>query len=186
MKKIAVPIFGFSVFAALAADQFIFSSDAVKAETKPRELPSAAIRLSDGSPVFGLHALTDAERGACGWYRILPPVKPEWATNHVFSCTNYTFNATGTANQIGKWTERKARAVKLDRDKVKAKLKEIGKGEILDNWAALPIELVQWYFCEMEYVKGGEIANAICREFGWTPEQLEQFADECRPDKKTE
>lgn len=184
MKRL-VPVL-FLCSAAFAADLFVFSRDCSTVETKPRELPSAAVKLTDGTAIFGLYALPDETRAECGWYRVLQPVRPEWATNHVFSCTNYIPQVNGTALPDGVWRQKKPRTIKLDRDKVKAKLRELGQGAILENWASLPIELVQWYFCEMNYVPGGEIAKGICKQFGWTEEQLAQFAEECKPDKTAE
>lgn len=92
MKRLAV-ILASAVLAASAADLYVFSSDATNVLSRPRELPSAAIRLDTREAVFGLHALTDEQRGACGWYRILPPPRPEWATNHTAVVTNYHLRA---------------------------------------------------------------------------------------------
>ena len=167
---------------ALAADLYLFSSDGATAGSKPRELPSAAIRLDTREPVFGMHALSDAERAACGWYRILPPERPAWATNHTAVVTNYLIRAEGTAESLAKWREIPRRTVKLDRDKVAAAVRAAGYGAMLDNWTAMPIELAQWYFSEMEYVPGGQIAKSIMQQFGWSEEQLEAFVEACRAD----
>jgi hypothetical protein len=92
MKRLALlPLL--CALSAPAADLYVFSSDATNVLSRPRELPSAALRLDTREAVFGLHALSDAERGACGWYRVLPPERPEWATNHVAVVTNYHVRA---------------------------------------------------------------------------------------------
>lgn len=166
-----------------AADSFVFSTNGVEVLTAPRPCPAIAASLNDGFVCYGVLGLPDAVRGPeYGWYRVLAPIRPDWATNHVASVTNTVLSVAGTAQQLAKWTPRKpaATSFKLDRDKVKAKLRELGQGSILENWNQLPIELVQWYFCEMEYVPDGEIAKAICIQFGWTKEQLDEFANACR------
>ena len=177
MKRLA--ILALVATSAAAADLYLFSSDCVTPASKPRELPSAAIRLDTREAVFGLHALTDEERGSCGWYRILPPARPAWATNHVSVVTNYVLSA-GTAQSLARWKEIPRRTVKLDRDKVAAAVRAAGHGEMLDNWTQVPVELAQWWFSEMEYVPGGVIASNICATFGWTTGQLEAFVEACR------
>ena len=168
---------------ALAAETFVFSRDGATVDSpKPRDLPAAALNLETGAAVFGLHALSDAERAACGWYRVLPPVRPDWATNHVAIVTNYTLRASGVAESEARWREIPRRTVRLDRDKVAAAVRAAGYGAMLDNWTAMPIELAQWYFSEMEYVPGGAIARSIMAQFGWTEAQLEAFVEACRAD----
>lgn len=197
-----------------ASDQYLYCSDGTNALSRPRELPSAAIRLDTREAVFGLHALTDEERGMCGWYRILPPPRPAWATNHVAVVTNYLVRAEwrrenrtiewideeagtnctatvsgwvlhseGLADTLVRWKENRRRSVKLDRDKVAAALRAAGHGAMLDNWTAMPVELAQWWFSEMEYVPGGQIAQSIMAQFGWTTEQLEAFVEACRAER---
>lgn len=174
MKRI-VPLV-LLAFAASAADLFVFSSDGAKVETKPRDLPSAAIRLTDGAAVFGLHALTDAQRGECGWYRVLAtPTR----TNEVMTVTNYVLRA-GTATPIGEWKPKRRTGWDLDRDKVKRILTDAGYGAMFENWNQLPCDLITWWFSEMNYVPGGEIARKICEQFGWTEAQLEEFAQKAR------
>lgn len=208
MKRLA--ILAFVATSAAAADLYLFSSDGTNALSRPRELPSAALRLDTHEAVFGLHALTDEERGACGWYRILAPERPDWATNHVAVVTNYhiraewiptartvewqdeggasrvatvtdwTLRTEGLADSLARWKEIPRRTVKLDRDKVAAGVRAAGYGAMLDNWTQMPVELAQWWFSEMEYVPGGVIASNICATFGWTTEQLEAFVEACR------
>lgn len=180
MKRLA--ILAFVATSAAAADLYLFSSDGTNAISRPRELPSAALRLDTHEAVFGLHALTDEERGACGWYRILPPPRPDWATNHVAVVTNYHIRAEGTADSLARWKEIPRRTVTLDRDKVAAALRASGRGAMLDNWTQMPVELAQWWFSEMEYVPGGQIAQSIMAQFGWTEAQLEAFVEACRAD----
>lgn len=180
MKRLALLVL--LATSAAAADLFLFSPDGATVASKPRELPSAALRLDTREPVFGLHALSDAERAACGWYRILPPVRPSGYTNHVAVVTNYVLRAEGTAESLARWREIPRRSVKLDRDKVAAGVRAAGYGAMLDNWTQTPVELAQWWFSEMEYVPGGVIASNICARFDWTQEQLEAFVEACRAD----
>ena len=227
---ITKPLFAsFALFALFtargAADSYLYCTDGTNALSRPRELPSAAIRLDTREAVFGLHALSDEERGMCGWYRILPPPRPAWATNHVAAVTNYPLRAEwipeervspvpdpepdptnalevaaaaataayvtntvwilhteGLADSLARWKEIPRRTVKLDRDKVAAALRASGRGAMLDNWTQMPVELAQWWFSEMEYVPGGQIAQSIMAQFGWTEAQLEAFVEACRAD----
>ena len=100
MKKTLLVLAALAAFAALA-DKFLFSADGQTQGCSPRELPSQGVSLTTHKVVVGLHALDDLARKDCGWYRIIETPKPD--TNHYWRCTNYTFNANGTASKV--WSE---------------------------------------------------------------------------------
>ena len=83
----------------IAAALFIFSADGINAGSAPRELPSQGIDRETGQVVVGLHALTDAQRARCGWYRITPGTHPAAQSNEYWKVTGYAFGADGTATQ---------------------------------------------------------------------------------------
>lgn len=56
----------------LAGDLFVFSRDGLNGTCAPRDLPSVGQRLADPSSVVILHAASDYDRAACGWYRFVP------------------------------------------------------------------------------------------------------------------
>lgn len=152
MKRIAA----LALSAALAANaanafQAVFSADGATAGSSARECPSQGVDLATGKVVVGLHALSDARRAACGWYRLVPSPRPA-ATNGVhYVATGFSFSADGTCSPV--WTARPvpARPARYSKllivralkampdagggtkwDALKAKMDEMG---ILDEWS---------------------------------------------------
>lgn len=139
--------------AAPSASAFkaVFSADGSTAGSSARECPSQGVDLQTGKVVVGLHALSDARRAACGWYRLVPTPPPA-ATNGVrYAATGFAFSADGTCAPV--WTARPipakparysklliVRALKAmpcdgggtKWDALKAKMGEMG---ILDEWS---------------------------------------------------
>lgn len=111
MKKYHIAaIAGLFALAVHAADLFVFSADAVTAGSSPRELPTQGVSLTTGKVVVGLHALDDAGRADCGWYRYSPGVKPEAHSNEVWKVDGYIFtNYTATAQYTCSWRKVKPR-----------------------------------------------------------------------------
>ena len=85
----------------LLAALFIFSGDGATVGSSPRELPTQGVSLATGQVVVGLHALGDAERAECGWYRVLPGEKPVAQSNEVWRVSGYAFSTNGTAMVTG-------------------------------------------------------------------------------------
>lgn len=79
------------ISAAIAADSFIFSSDAHTVGSSPRELPTQGVSLTTGKVVVGLHALDDSGRADCGWYRIVTTPHPAAQSNEYYTVTGYNF-----------------------------------------------------------------------------------------------
>lgn len=82
-----------------AADLYVFAGTNGVVTCAPRPLPSVASTLAERKPVLGLHGATDAERAACGWYRV-----EAWngalASNEYVSARSYKVNAkAGTATE---------------------------------------------------------------------------------------
>lgn len=76
----------------MAADKFIFSADGVTVGSSPRELPAQGFDRQTGRVVVGLHARTDAERAACGWWRIVQTPKPGIVfSNEYWKVSGYVF-----------------------------------------------------------------------------------------------
>ena len=61
----------FAFVLSCSAEQFVFVRDG-RVQSAPRGLPSVGVRLDTGEAVLGLHGRSDAERAACGWFRVLP------------------------------------------------------------------------------------------------------------------
>ena len=83
----------------IIAALFLFSADGTTAGSSPRELPSQGLDRETGQVVVGLHALTDAQRARCGWYRIVPGTHPEAQSNEYWKVSGYAFDAGGLATE---------------------------------------------------------------------------------------
>ena len=116
-----------------AADLFIFSADGVEVGSKPRELPSQGYNRTTGQVVVGLHARTDAERAACGWWRVIPTERPEAQSNEVWRVGGYDFGG-GCATQKWSCTWRKVKPVKYSRLSIYMALAQLGKWETAKAW----------------------------------------------------
>lgn len=181
MKKfLVVLVCSFCSCAALAAGGWMYSRDGINPGSKLRELPSAGVNLETRKIVVGLHALTDAERMACGWYRFAGNAKPD--TNHYWRVTGYTFTATGTVYAV--WSEYtpKARPLRYSKFAIIEALDAMGK------WDAVKAAIEQagftdrWNACT--YIEGGnprfqEARPQIAAVLGMTIKELDEMLERC-------
>jgi hypothetical protein len=116
-----------------AFDLFVFSADGVTAGSAERELPSQGYDRVTGRVVVGLHARTDLERAACGWWRVIPTERPEAQSNEVWGVGGYDFGG-GCATQKWSCTWRKVKPVKYSRLSIYAALAQLGKWETAETW----------------------------------------------------
>lgn len=104
MRKTASLLLAAVVCGAFAADKYVYSNDGSTVGSSPRELPTQGVSLSTGKVVVGLHALDDAARADCGWYRIVTTSHPEAQTNEYYAVTGYSFtNCTAETVWTCKW-----------------------------------------------------------------------------------
>lgn len=175
MKKTAAILFTLAALVALSADKFIFSLDGQTVGSSPRELPTQGVNLADGRVIVGLHALTDAERGACGWYRILPSVAPVAHSNEVWRITSYTF-AEGTATPVYTCSWKKVKPRTFSKLKIVAALMEAGVWPqvkaFIEQQGLYDLYLAAQDFSEDNayFIQG---KAALQQSLGWTDEQVE-------------
>ena len=119
---------------AAAQDKFIFSADGMTVGSAPRELPSQGFDRVTGQVVVGLHMRTDAERAACGWWRIVPTPQPGIVfSNEYWAVTGYTFTNSVACQAWGKkW--RKVKPVKYSRLSIYMALRDIAKWDDAEAW----------------------------------------------------
>ena len=152
MKHIA--LFALSASLALSAHalQVVFSADGKTAGSSPRECPSQGVELATGKVVVGLHALSDARRAACGWYRLVATSRPTTPKSVVSVATKPTLSPTSVFSPILEPRPARVRLVRYSKllivralkampnadgttkwDTLEAKMGELG---ILDEWNA--------------------------------------------------
>ena len=103
MKKVLTAFLLSACCLASAADLFVFSADGVEIGSKPRELPAQGFNRYTHQVVVGLHARTDEERAACGWWRIVETPKPGIVvSNEYWTVTGYTFTNSVAYQAWGK------------------------------------------------------------------------------------
>ena len=119
------------------ADSFVFSADGQTVGSLPRELPTQGVSLSKGWVVVGLHALDDAGRADCGWYRVVPGTKPVAQSNEVWRVTGYTFtNYTAVAVYTCSW--KKVVPKKYSKLSIITELEKLpGAGEDASAWVTV-------------------------------------------------
>lgn len=71
MRRLAAILMLGAALGAGAADEYVFVQKG-EVRSAPRGLPAVGVRLDTGEAVLGLHGRSDAERAACGWFRVLP------------------------------------------------------------------------------------------------------------------
>lgn len=186
MKKTLLVLAALAAFAALA-DKFLFSADGVTQGCTPRELPSQGVSLTTHKVVVGLHALDDLARKDCGWYRLIETQKPD--TNHYWRCTNYIFNANGTASKV--WSEYTppARPVQYSKYAIIEKLEQMPGTTAANKWievkAAIESQgyLDKWNACT--YITGDNpvfvaAKPQIAALMGMTVKELDDLLATCK------
>ena len=180
-----------SVITTFGATQYIYSSDGVTAGSGARALPVQAVNLKTGKVVLGLQRLTDAERVECGWYRIVP-FSGEVGTNQYFVCTNYTFNATGTADQIGVIKDKPKMVTKYSKLAIYQEVCKLGKWAALEKWmqdtTISNVNLYQaWTYAQ--YLTDANELFAAAKEaagtaMGLTPAEVDELLAKCEDGKE--
>lgn len=118
---------------APAGEKYVFSADGATAGSAARDLPSQGFDRRTGQVVVGLHARTDEEKAACGWYRVVPTPKPGIVvSNEYWVASGYVFtNCVAVAQWAKRW--RKIQPVKYSRLSIFQTLCEIGKWEAAES-----------------------------------------------------
>ena len=167
---------------AAAQDKYVFSADGATVGSAPRELPSQGYDRQTGQVVVGLHLRTDAEKAACGWWRIVPTPQPGIVlSNEYWVASGYTFtNSVAYQSWEKKW--RKVRPRRFSKLKVVDALTQAGAWPQVKAW----IEqngLYDLYLAAQEFAEdnphfiSGKAALAAL--LGWTDAQVEDLLKEC-------
>lgn len=184
MKK---KLFHFSLFASLtfcalcAQDKYIFSADGVVVGSKPRELPSQGYDRVTGRVVVGLHMRTDAERAACGWWRIVSTPKPGIVvSNEYWAVTGYTFTNSVAYQAWGrKW--RKVVPRRFSKMLIVAALTREGAWPQVKAWIEAQ-GLTDLYLAAQDFAEDNAYFTqgkaAIQAALGWTDAQVEALLKE--------
>ena len=183
MKR-ALFIFTLAItFIVGAGDSFIYSADGTTAGSKPRDLPSQGYDPVRGVVVVGLHSRTDAERAACGWYRVIHTPQPEAHSNEVWRVGGYAISPSGTATEQWVCSWRKVKPVKYSRLSIYLKLKETGKWDAAEAWLKERDLLTAFYLAQeissdhpLFVTAKAEAASVL----GITPEQVDALLEECK------
>lgn len=165
-----------------AADLFIFSADGVVVGSKPRELPSQGFDRVTGSVVVGLHMRTDAERAACGWWRIVATPKPGIvASNEYWTVGGYTFtNGIAVTEWEKRW--RKVKPVKYSRLSIYMVLKELGKWDAAEAFMRANGLYDPFMFAQeisSDHPQFVAVKAQVAEALGLTIEQVDALLKEC-------
>ena len=165
-----------------AADLFVFSADGVEVGSKPRELPSQGYNRTTGQVVVGLHARTDAERPACGWWRIVETPKPGIVfSNEYWAVTGYTFTNSVAYQAWGrKW--RAVKPVKSSRLAIYMALKELGKWDAAEAFMRANGLYEPFMFAQeisSDHPQFVAVKAQVAAALGLTIEQVDALLKEC-------
>jgi len=169
-----------------AAELFVYSSDRVTEGSGERECPAQGVNLATGAIVIGLNGKTDAERAACGWYRVVP-YSGVVATNEMFSCTGHVFRVEGTAERIGRVSEKPRRYTRYSKLKAYTGLCLRGKWDaanaFMQNTTISNVNFkVAWD--NAQYLSDDSSlfnvgVEAARQAIAMTPEEMAAFLKEC-------
>jgi len=161
---------------AAAADKFVFSSDGQTAGSAARELPTQGVSLTTGRVIVGLHALGDAERADCGWYRVVPGERPTAHSNEVWRVSGYSFDAGGTCAPTWECFWRKVKPRTFSKMRIVAALKTAGVWPQVKAWME-EADLYDLYLAAQDFAEDDPnfLAGraALQQLLGWTDEQVE-------------
>lgn len=166
---------------AAAADLFIFSADGVEVGSKPRELPSQGYNRTTGQVVVGLHARGEAERAACGWWRIVETPKPGLVvSNEYWAVTGYTFTNSVAYQAWGRrW--RKVVPRRFSKMLIVAALTREGVWPQVKAWIDAQ-GLTDLYLAAQDFAEDNAYfaqgKAAIQAALGWTEAQVEAILKE--------
>lgn len=164
-----------------AADLFVFSVDGVEVSSKPRELPAQGFNRYTHQVVVGLHARTDAERAACGWWRIVETPKPGIVfSNEYWAVTGYTFTNSVAYQAWGRrW--RKVVPRRFSKMLIVAALTREGVWPQVKSWIDAQ-GLTDLYLAAQDFAEDNAYFTqgkaAIQAALGWTSEQVEAVLKE--------
>lgn len=179
IKHTIVIVAAFAAAVVGAADKYMFSADCRTPGSGLRELPSQGVDLVTKRVVVGLHALGDADRARCGWYRYVELPKP--STNEYWQCTNYVFHAGGTVNPVWSKMPPPPRLDDFDKYEIVVNLGDkwpvlkavIEKNDMMDRWNAV------------DYIRGDSDEYKAFRPLlpailGMTDKEIDDLLDKCR------
>lgn len=181
MKRAIVMLLSACCLAACAADLFVFSADGVEVGSKPRELPAQGYNRYTHQVVVGLHARTDAERAACGWWRVVKTPKPGIVfSNEYWAVTGYTFTNSVAYKAWGKkW--RKVTPRRFSKMLIVAALTREGVWPQVKSWIDAQ-GLTDLYLAAQDFAEDNAYFTqgkaAIQAALGWTSEQVEAVLKE--------
>lgn len=198
MKKLLIiGLAAVSAFLSFGADNgvagttdtmFMYSADGETKGSGERLLPSQAVNLKTGQVVLGLARLTDEERAACGWYRVIP-YQGEVASNQYFSCTGYLFKVEGTVEKIGVVKDRPKykKITKYSKLRIYEASCAMGKWGELEQWmkdtTLQGVNIYQaWTFAQYLTDENELFSYAVdkaAEAMGLTPEQVKELLKGC-------
>ena len=171
------------VVAGLCArsEKYIFSSDGVTVGSAPRDLPSQGYDRITHQVVVGLGMRTDAEKAACGWWRIVEMPPGIVVSNEFWVASGYTFtNSVAYQGWAKRW--RKVVPRRFSKLKVVAALTQAGVWPQVKAWieqnGLYDLYLAAQDFAEDNaYFKTGKAQ--LQSVLGWTDAQIEALLKEC-------
>ena len=167
---------------AAAQDKYVFSADGATVGSAPRELPSQGFDRVTGRVVVGLHARTDAEKAACGWWRIVATPKPGIvASNEYWAVGGYAFtNGTAVTEWEKRW--RKVQPVKYSRLSIYMALKELGKWDAAEAFMRANGLYEPFMFAQeisSDHPQFIAVKAQVAEALGLTIEQVDALLKEC-------
>lgn len=177
-------VFCLVVVAGLCArpESYVFSADGVTVGSAPRDLPSQGFDRATGRVVVGLGMRTDAEKAACGWWRVVPTPQPGIVlSNEYWTASGYTFtNNVAYQGWVKRW--RKVMPRRFSKLKVVAALTQAGVWPQVKTW----IEqngLYDLYLAAQDFAEDNTYFNTgkaqLQAALGWSDEQIEALLKEC-------
>ena len=135
-----------------------------------------------GRVVVGLHARTDAEKAACGWWRIVATPKPGIvASNEYWTVGGYAFtNGTAVTEWEKRW--RKVQPVKYSRLSIYMALKELGKWDAAEAFMRANGLYEPFMFAQeisSDHPQFIAVKAQVAEALGLTIEQVDALLKEC-------
>lgn len=172
------------VVAGLCArsEKYVFSADGVTVGSAPRDLPSQGYDRITHQVVVGLGMRTDAEKAACGWWRIVETPPPGIVvSNEIWVASGYTFtNSVAYQGWAKRW--RKVVPVKYSRLSIYMALANMGKWETAKAWMEQQGLYTAFMLAQEissdhpQFVAGKAQLQSV---LGWTDAQIEALLKEC-------
>lgn len=181
MKKILLML-ALAACGIVHGEKYIFSADGVTVGSAPRDLPSQGYDRITHQVVVGLGMRTDAEKAACGWWRIVETPPPGIVvSNEFWVASGYTFtNSVAYQGWAKRW--RKVVPRRFSKLKVVAALTQAGVWPQVKAWieqnGLYDLYLAAQDFAEDNaYFKTGKAQ--LQSVLGWTDAQIEALLKEC-------